>query len=495
MFLEPRLEHVVDHAFDHRTDLGGNKLVLGLRGELRVGHLDRKHGCQPFPAIVAGQRDLLLAGAAARLGVAGDLAGQRTTEAGQMGAAVALRNVVGEAQHGLVVAVVPPQRAFDAGSVAFGLYDDGLRDKRRLVAVEIFDERLDAALVAHLLALLDRVAHVRERDRDAGIEEREFAQPVLQRGEIELGHGEGFFRRQKSDFGAAPVGYRADDGERCDGLAVAEFHEVLVAVAPDRELQRARKRVDHRYADAMQSAGHLVGVLVEFSAGVQLRHDDLGGGHPFALVDVGRNAAAIVAHGAGAVGIERDDDFLGKAGKRFVDGVVDDLVDHVMQARAVVGVADIHAGALAHGIEPLEHLDRFCAVIGGCDGVWFTDGFGHAKCSRIACGRWVNRLFSCTPKPGRVQVKLVANNILSKRHFSRIRQARKQVRKRGGNRAPKRPVRDRRRPAWRRQFGGQKFRAKASESRLRSVRRMQSAVISFSVPSGRRGLRSSPQRP
>jgi hypothetical protein len=44
---------------------------------------------------------------------------------------------------------------------------------------------------------------------------------------------------------------------------------------------------------------------------------------------------------------------LGVAGQRFVDGVVDDLVDHVMQARAVVGVADIHAGPFAHRIEPL----------------------------------------------------------------------------------------------------------------------------------------------
>ena len=34
----------------------------------------------------------------------------------------------------------------------------------RLVAVEIFDELLDAALVAQLLALLDRVAHVGQHD-------------------------------------------------------------------------------------------------------------------------------------------------------------------------------------------------------------------------------------------------------------------------------------------------------------------------------------------
>ena len=76
--------------------------------------------------------------------------------------------------------------------------------------------------------------------------------------------------------------------------AVAEFHEVLFAVAPDGELEPARQRVDHRDADAVQAAGHLVGVLVEFPAGMQLGHDDLGRRHAFALVDVGRDAAAVV---------------------------------------------------------------------------------------------------------------------------------------------------------------------------------------------------------
>ena len=49
-------------------------------------------------------------------------------------------------------------------------------------------------------------------------------------------------------------------------------------------------------------------------------------------------------------------------GERLVDRVVDDLVDHVMQAGAVIGVADIHARPLAHGIEALQHPDRFRAV-------------------------------------------------------------------------------------------------------------------------------------
>ena len=83
---------------------------------------------------------------------------------------------------------------------------------------------------------------------------------------------------------------------------------------------------------------------------------------PSLLVNVGGNAAAIVAHGAGAVGIERHVDAVGMAGQRLVDGIVDDFIDHVMQARAVIGVADIHAGPLAHGIEALQHLDAVGAI-------------------------------------------------------------------------------------------------------------------------------------
>src|SRR5258707_9458866 len=48
-----------------------------------------------------------------------DLARQRAAEAGEVGAAVALRDVVGEAQHVLMVAVVPPQRRLDADAVHF----------------------------------------------------------------------------------------------------------------------------------------------------------------------------------------------------------------------------------------------------------------------------------------------------------------------------------------------------------------------------------------
>jgi hypothetical protein len=51
--------------------------------------------------------------------------------------------------------------------------------------------------------------------------------------------------------------------------------------------------------------------------------------------------------------------------ERFVDGIIDDFVDHVVKAGAVVRVADIHARPLANGVEALQDLDRFRVVFGG----------------------------------------------------------------------------------------------------------------------------------
>ena len=56
MLLEPGAERLVDDALDHRPHLGGDQLVLGLRREFRVGHLDRKHAGQALAAILAGER-------------------------------------------------------------------------------------------------------------------------------------------------------------------------------------------------------------------------------------------------------------------------------------------------------------------------------------------------------------------------------------------------------------------------------------------------------
>ena len=55
--------------------------------------------------------------------------------------------------------------------------------------------------------------------------------------------------------------------------------------------------------------------------------------------------------------MNNDPDFATVTGQRLVDGVIHQLEHHMMQPRAVIGITDIHAGALAYGIQALEDLD------------------------------------------------------------------------------------------------------------------------------------------
>ncbi len=79
---------------------------------------------------------------------------------------------------------------------------------------------------------------------------------------------------------------------------------------------------------------------------------------------------SVTAHEPSALSVTVD--LVGMAGECLVDGVVDDFIDHVVQARAVIGVADIHARPLADGVEAFQHLDRIGAVFGRGNG-----GGGH----------------------------------------------------------------------------------------------------------------------
>ena len=93
---------------------------------------------------------------------------ERGAETGQMRAAVLLRNVVGVAEHGLLVGVVPLQRHSTPIAVAVRWnQNDGIVD-RRLVAVQVLDEGADAALV------LEHVSRLSSRSSISSMRTPEF---------------------------------------------------------------------------------------------------------------------------------------------------------------------------------------------------------------------------------------------------------------------------------------------------------------------------------
>ena len=160
--------------------------------------------------------------------------------------------------------------------------------------------------------------------------------------------------------------------QRLDDLATGKSDQVHATALDNLDLRPCREGVDALDADAVETAGDLVDVVVELSPGVHLGHDDLDGGPAVdrrILVDhgVNRHPPAVVDDGAGAVDPEADGDGGGKAHHHLVDGVVHALVDEVMQG-GEAHAAHEHAGAFADCFQPLEHLDRLGGVVAGCAG-------------------------------------------------------------------------------------------------------------------------------
>ena len=185
---------------------------------------------------------------------------------------------------------------------------------------------------------------------NARIQECELPQTVLQSRILKLGLRECFNRWSEIDFRAGIAAAVARHRKRTFRVAVMETHEVNLTVPLNGQVQFRGQRVDHGDANAVQSAGDLVCALVEFTAGMQLRHDDLGRRDAFFRMNINRNTAPVVPDRHGAVTVQRDFDLIAMTAHRFVNGVVDNLEDHMMQASAVIGVADIHARAFADGV-------------------------------------------------------------------------------------------------------------------------------------------------
>jgi len=121
---------------------------------------------------------------------------------------------------------------------------------------------------------------------------------------------------------------------------------------------------------AVQATRDLVTFAAELATGVQHGQADL---HSRAMqlgMNAHRETAAIVPNLAGAVLVQDDLDMGAVARQRFVNGVVYDLINAVMQA-SKIGGADVHTGTLANSFQTFQHLNLVFIVF-----------FGHGRSRR-----------------------------------------------------------------------------------------------------------------
>ena len=360
VLLEELAERLVHRRLDDPLDLGVAELGLGLAFELRLGdaHVDDRR--QPLAHVVARKRagqvlEQPLGGA-----VVVDRARQGGLEPGEVRAALGRVDRVGVGEDLLLVALVVLHRDLDLDAVALALDVDGLRVQRLLVAVEIRDELDDAALVEEIVLLA--VALVLEDDAQPLVEEGELAQALGERVEVVLENLEDLLVGEERDLRPRPLGL-ADLLDRGDRFAAAIALLVDMPAAADLDLEPLRQGVDHRNTDAVQAAGDFIARLVELAAGVQLGERNLGGRDLLRGMLLNRDAAAVVGHRHRIVGVHDDADLGPVTGQVLVDAVVDHLVDQVVQS-GDAGAADVHRGALAHRLQPLEDLDVRGIVVG-----------------------------------------------------------------------------------------------------------------------------------
>ncbi len=129
----------------------------------------------------------------------------------------------------------------------------------------------------------------------------------------------------------------------------------------------------------------LVAAAAELAAGVERREHERDRRDLLDRVLVDGDAAAVVDDPHAAVGLQRHFDVGGVAGEGFVDRVVDDLVDEVVEPALTRG-ADVHARPLAHGLQTLEKLDVAGIVRGIRGNGRLIGGLGHHSSIRaIVC--------------------------------------------------------------------------------------------------------------
>lgn len=197
--------------------------------ELRVRYLHRDDRGEAFAGIVAGGGDLELLRQAFGLDVVVQVTRQRRTETGQVGAAVTLRDVVGEAEQVLVEAVVPLQGDFHTHAVLFTLdVEVEYLVHRGLVGVQVLDEGLQTAFVLEQLLLAGTL--VAQQDANAGVEEGQLADALGQDVPTEVDVAEGLRGRLEVNFGAGAIGLaHFAQWELRNAVVVDLFPDLVVA--------------------------------------------------------------------------------------------------------------------------------------------------------------------------------------------------------------------------------------------------------------------------
>ena len=281
-----------------------------------------------------------------------------------MSTAIALWDVVCEAENILVIAVIPLKRGFNGDAIFLTDCENRFRNGRGTLTIEMLYEGFHAAIILEDCLIWLCAAQVFEHNTHARVQKGELAQTMFQRAAIVLCHRESRWCSKEAHARSGIVtpvfALRAVANffqRRFSCAAINEPNEVLFTFAVNAQLQPIGQSVYNGNTHPVQTARNLIGILVEFTACVQLGHDDLCRRDTLCRVRVDRHASAVVRDLGRPVSVQDDRGFGRVPRKRFVNCVIDGLVNHVVKTRTIVRVTNVHARAFPDGLKPFQDLD------------------------------------------------------------------------------------------------------------------------------------------
>ena len=248
----------------------------------------------------------------------------------------------------------------DALALALAVNDIGIQGNIGLI--EVRDKLPDTSFIIEGFVVL-HLPVVDQVDLESLCKESGLSQTGLDRLIIKYRRFKNFRVRLECDLRAVFVFRTAsDDLDGMHDLAALIALHVNTSVFINTHFQPFGKRVDYGSADAVQAAGNFITAVAELSSRMQDRKYDFQRGFARFLLDIHRDAAAVVDDGDGIIRIDRDRDLLTKTCQRLVNTVINDLIDHVMQAARSRG-ADVHARTLTDGFKAFQDLDLGSIVV------------------------------------------------------------------------------------------------------------------------------------
>ena len=251
---------------------------------------------------------------------------------------------------------------FHQNAVLFPCGIENIFIQRCSGVIQVGNEFLDTAFVMEGVVLFHAFSEVEQIDFQTFCQECCFTETLFQNVIFENCFFENLIIGQEMYECTCDICI-THNSQGCHHIAAGITLFVDLAVTVNLYHQPFRQGIDYRRTYAVQTAGNLISAAAEFTAGMKDGKYHLQSRHTFLLIDIYRDTTAVIHYGNGVIGMNFYCDFVAEASQCFVNGVIYDFINQMMQTLGTGG-ADIHTGTLSYSLQTFQDLDLTCIIFG-----------------------------------------------------------------------------------------------------------------------------------